>query len=200
MARAWIGRHHPLGLLRAVDWLVSMIDVESVQPQIAPSDASLDAADIELTQNGDGDAYERIVRRHQQELARRLRRFARDRRTLEELVHETFVQAYLSLDRFRGDAPFSHWLHRIAVRVGYRYWKTRQREARVAPLLKEPAVESNDGPDTESAVSRARAAFAARPARRHAPVSRRAQRGRNGDAYRMEPDAGESAGISREVD
>ncbi len=55
-------------------------------------------------------------------------RFTRDERMLEELVHDVFVEAYFSLDGYRGDAPFEHWLQRIATRVGYRYWTRRGRE------------------------------------------------------------------------
>jgi RNA polymerase sigma-70 factor (ECF subfamily) len=127
-----------------------MTDIDAPQPEIATDDPALDTADVTLSRRGDGEAYERIIRRHQQELSRRLRRFARDRRTLEELVHETFVQAYLSLDRFRGDAPFSHWLHRIAVRTGYRYWKEMRREARAQALVGEPAVTVNEAADSET--------------------------------------------------
>jgi len=50
-------------------------------------------------------------------------RFSRDEARLEELVQDVFVEAYFSLGRFRGEAPFLHWLRKIATRVGYRYWK-----------------------------------------------------------------------------
>lgn len=85
--------------------------------------AAVDWEDVVASRGGDHGAFERIVRRYQQEVARRLRRFSRDPLVIEELTHETFVQAFISLSRFRGDAPLVHWLHRIAVRAGYRYWK-----------------------------------------------------------------------------
>ena len=46
----------------------------------------------------------------------------------EELVQDVFVEAYLSLNTYRGRAPFSHWLARIATRVGYRFWKEKARQ------------------------------------------------------------------------
>ncbi len=85
-----------------------------------------EADDIRDGRDGDGEAYRRLVCRHQHEIARRLRRFSRDRLAIEEMVQETFVEAYFSLDGYRGDAPFEHWLHRIAVRVGYRHWKSKK--------------------------------------------------------------------------
>ena len=47
--------------------------------------------------------------------------------TREDLVHEVFVEAYLSLRTYKAHSPFLHWLRKIAVRVGYRYWKGHAR-------------------------------------------------------------------------
>ena len=46
-------------------------------------------SDIRDTLAGDGEAYRRVIERHQQEIARRLRKFSRDPRVIEELVQET---------------------------------------------------------------------------------------------------------------
>ena len=70
---------------------------------------------------GDGDAFARIINRHQAKIADQMRRFSRDPLVIEELVHEVFVEAYTSLKSFRSYAPFVHWLRKIAVRVGYRF-------------------------------------------------------------------------------
>jgi RNA polymerase sigma-70 factor (ECF subfamily) len=85
-------------------------------------------ADIQLAMQGNAAAYERIVRRFQDGIAKRMWRFSRERGTIEELTQEVFVQAYFSLPRFRGDAPFEHWLQKIATRVGYAHWKKRKLE------------------------------------------------------------------------
>jgi RNA polymerase sigma-70 factor (ECF subfamily) len=83
----------------------------------------VDVHDIQAAKQGDDQAYRRIIERHQQAVAKRLWRFTRDRLVLEELVQETFVQAWQSLHTYRQQAPFRHWLMRIATRAGYRYWK-----------------------------------------------------------------------------
>jgi len=93
-----------------------------------------DAADIAASLNGQGDAYERLVRRYQDQIAATMWRFSRDRARCEELVHDVFVEAYLGLGSYRGQAPFLHWLRRIATRVGYRHWKQRARERARAPV------------------------------------------------------------------
>lgn len=84
-----------------------------------------DARDIQAGLDGDGDAYARLVRRYQGEIARYMWRFSRDARTCEELVQDVFVEAFFSLRTYRGRSPFLHWLRRIATRVGYRYWRMR---------------------------------------------------------------------------
>ncbi len=96
--------------------------------------AQADLADVSAVLGGDGDAFARIVERHQTAIARSMYRFTRDRVTYEELVQDVFVEAFRSLATFRGTAPLRHWLRRIAIRVGYRHWrdKARRREATLA--------------------------------------------------------------------
>jgi len=86
-----------------------------------------DLVDVGRAIEGDGDAYARLVRRHQVAIGSYMWRFTRDRNQWEELVHEVFVEAYLSLRSFRGRAPLAHWLRKIATRVGYRFWTKRTR-------------------------------------------------------------------------
>jgi RNA polymerase sigma-70 factor, ECF subfamily len=89
-----------------------------------------DWADIAKTVNGDGHAYGRIVSRYQDQITAQVWRYSRQRADCEQLVHEVFVEAYLSLHAYKGRAPFLHWLRRIATRVGYRYWKQQARHRR----------------------------------------------------------------------
>lgn len=87
------------------------------------ADAELAAASL----NGDSDAFGKLIELHQEAIATQMRRFSRDQRVIEELVHDVFVEAYTSLKSYRADSPLLHWLRKIAVRVGYRYWKRRSR-------------------------------------------------------------------------
>ena len=91
---------------------------------------------MRAAQCGDAAAYSRIIRRYQPLLCRRMMHFARGKAEVEELVHDVFVEAYFSLPKFREDAPFDHWLQRIATRVGYRYWKRlrKRRKLEERPL------------------------------------------------------------------
>jgi RNA polymerase sigma-70 factor (ECF subfamily) len=87
-----------------------------------------DWPDVHASLEGDSDAYARLIGRHQQAIGSYMWRFTRDRVQWEELVHDVFVEAYLSLRGYRGEAPLLHWLRKIATRVGYRWWKRRMRQ------------------------------------------------------------------------
>lgn len=100
-----------------------------------------DNCDIQAARKGDESAFARLVRRHQTAVFAHMWRFTRDRRMLEELVQDVFVEAYLSLRTYRGLGPFAHWLQRIATRVGYAHWKREARVRRHRELLQERASE-----------------------------------------------------------
>jgi len=103
-----------------------------------------DTVDIKATLGGDGDAFGRIVSRHQKAISGRMWKFTRDRTFLEELVNDVFVEAYISLKNFKGTGPFSHWLNCIATRTGYRFWrKQKKRTEREVPLQDWDAIESD---------------------------------------------------------
>jgi RNA polymerase sigma-70 factor (ECF subfamily) len=87
-----------------------------------------DQAEIEGSLSGDGAAYARLVKRYESDIARQMWRFTRNEEELQRLVQDVFVEAYLSLRSFKSRSPFLHWLRRIATRVGYRYWKQRDRK------------------------------------------------------------------------
>jgi RNA polymerase sigma-70 factor, ECF subfamily len=107
------------------EFLDSAMPAEAVKVSLT---TDVDRHDIRLTLDGNEDAYARLVERYEAQVFAQMWRFTRDPRVLEELVQDVFVEAYLSLARFRGEAPFLHWLRRIATRVGYRFWKHERRD------------------------------------------------------------------------
>ncbi len=92
------------------------------------SNQEADLRDIACCLKGNNDAYSRLVERYQDLISARMWRFTRDNDAHWELVQEVFVEAYLSLKKYRAEAPFEHWLSRIATNVGYRFWKARSRK------------------------------------------------------------------------
>ena len=111
-----------------------------------------DKRDIQAALAGDEASYEQLVRRYEPQIAAMMWRFSRRPEQCEELIQDVFVQAYFSLPGFRGDAPFSHWLKRIATRVGYRFWKQQGRKNKPLPLGDiDPAIKTSDAMDPETA-------------------------------------------------
>jgi len=87
-----------------------------------------DLAAIHSCQNGDREAFQHLVRKYQRQVAGIMWKFSRDSVIHEELVQDVFVEAFTSLPKYRPEAPFFHWLSRIAVRVGYRLWRDQKQE------------------------------------------------------------------------
>lgn len=78
--------------------------------------------------HGDRAAFGELVRMHQSAVRRFLRQLTHpDAALADDLAQDTFIQAYRSLDRFRGDAAFLTWLLGIA-HNRFRNARRKQRE------------------------------------------------------------------------
>lgn len=74
-----------------------------------------------------------LVLRHQSAVRRFLRHLAGgDAAEADDLAQETFLQAYRSLARYRGDASFSSWLMGIALNL-FRNLRRKRRESAWEP-------------------------------------------------------------------
>ena len=86
---------------------------------IASPEAKPEETDVELINRwkaGDSRAATRLVGRHSQALAR-FAASAGEREGIEELVQDTFVRAFGSLDSFRGESSLRTWLFTIERRL-----------------------------------------------------------------------------------
>jgi RNA polymerase sigma-70 factor (ECF subfamily) len=88
-----------------------------------PTDAELIAA----VRKGDTACFEPLVRKYSPRLFATVRRYARRESEVEDIVQEIWMRAFQRLDSFRGEAPFEHWLMRLAVRVCYDFLRRHQR-------------------------------------------------------------------------
>ncbi|MCP5518294.1 MAG: sigma-70 family RNA polymerase sigma factor [Verrucomicrobiales bacterium] len=86
-----------------------------------------DAELIAAVRQGDSASFEPLVRKYQPRVFATARRYARRDSEIEDIVQEIFLKAYQKLDSFRGDAPFEHWLMRLAVRTCYDHLRAHQR-------------------------------------------------------------------------
>jgi RNA polymerase sigma-70 factor (ECF subfamily) len=112
--------------------------------------AALDAALIAAWQAGDERAAAELVRRHARALARFLAAAGAPDADLDDLVQESFVRAFKSVDRFRGHCQFRTWLLTIGGNV-LKDLGRRTARARVIPLDEE--LRSRDGDPHERAVA-----------------------------------------------
>jgi RNA polymerase sigma-70 factor, ECF subfamily len=63
---------------------------------------------------GDFDAFEQLVEKYEGRVYRHLRKMVKDNEQAEDLLQETFLNAYKGLPGFTGGSSFSTWLFRIA--------------------------------------------------------------------------------------
>jgi RNA polymerase sigma-70 factor (ECF subfamily) len=95
-----------------------------------PNSAFVERADAELIAavlNGDVASFEPLVTKYQPRVFATARRYARREDEVEDIVQEVFLKAFQKLSSFRGDAPFEHWLMRLAVRTCYDFLRSHQR-------------------------------------------------------------------------
>lgn len=78
---------------------------------------SEDRSLVEQAQTGDLQAFEALVREHQESLYCYLYRMSRNQAEAEEMAQEAFIRAWEGLGRFRGAASFKTWLFRIAANL-----------------------------------------------------------------------------------
>jgi RNA polymerase sigma-70 factor (ECF subfamily) len=88
-----------------------------------PTDAELIAAVIK----GDAASFEPLIKKYQPRVFATARRYARRESEVEDIVQEVFIKAFQRLGGFRGEAPFEHWLMRLAVRTCYDFLRVHQR-------------------------------------------------------------------------
>jgi RNA polymerase sigma-70 factor (ECF subfamily) len=93
-----------------------------------PTDAELIAAVLK----GDSASFEPLVQKYQGRVFATARRYARRESEVEDIVQEVFIKAFQKLASFRAEAPFEHWLMRLAVRTCYDFLRGHQRNRETA--------------------------------------------------------------------
>lgn len=102
------------------------------------SDAELIAAVLK----GDSASFEPLVVKYSPRLFATARRYARREDQVEDVVQEIWSKAFQKLSTYRGDAPFEHWLMRMAVRTCYDFLREHQRNRE--STFTELTTEEND--------------------------------------------------------
>ena len=76
---------------------------------------------------GDAASFEPLVAKYSPRVFATARRYARRESEIEDITQEVWLKAFDKLKSFRGEAPFEHWLMRLAVRTCYDFLRGHQR-------------------------------------------------------------------------
>jgi RNA polymerase sigma-70 factor (ECF subfamily) len=115
---------------------------------------------LERLRRGEVAAFERLVAERSSDVYALLYRLTSDAEEARDLTQETFLRAFQSIGRFRGDADLKTWIYRIAInqaRNRWRWWKRRRRDVTVSlddnrGLSEQPlsaSLRNEDAPDPE---------------------------------------------------
>ena len=130
--------------------------VQSIYSHMDQSDSDADL--IAAVLKGSTACFEPLIQKYSPRLFATARRYARRESEVEDIVQEIWTKAYGHLGSFRGDAPFEHWLMRLAVRTCYDFLRKHQRNRETNfTELTEPEADwldrhiAGSGPDPEQA-------------------------------------------------
>ncbi len=116
-------------------------------PQVEPFETQNGTRDlVARAQSGDREAFGELVRLHQDEVYTLAVRMVRDRELALDVSQDAFVRAWRAMPKFRGDAKFSTWMHRITVNTAWTH-RDKQKRLRHDPLdtmHREPEATSLD--------------------------------------------------------
>jgi RNA polymerase sigma-70 factor (ECF subfamily) len=68
---------------------------------------------------GDAASFEPLVEKYSPRVFATARRYARRESEVEDIAQDIWLKAFERLNSFRSEAPFEHWLMRVAVRTCY---------------------------------------------------------------------------------
>jgi RNA polymerase sigma-70 factor (ECF subfamily) len=115
------------------------MELEQVAPatpvELCDERPRAEAEFIERLRRGDADAFEELVTERSGEIYGLLFRLTENNEEARDLTQETFLRAFQSIDRFRGEADLRTWIYRIAInqaRNRWRWWRRRRRDSTVS--------------------------------------------------------------------
>jgi RNA polymerase sigma-70 factor (ECF subfamily) len=146
--------------------LRGQMDLEQVAPAAAVDGVELrptaEVEFIERLKRGEAAAFEELVAERSGEIYGLLFRLTENNEEARDLTQETFLRAFQSIDRFRGEADLRTWIYRIAInqaRNRWRWWRRRRRDSTVSldathgstnQTLIETLAESSENPEQKT--------------------------------------------------
>jgi len=106
-----------------------------------------DEALVQRARARDGAAFELLMRRHNQRVYRVVRSLLRDADEIEDVIQQAYLQAFLHLDQFGGNARWSTWVCRIAINEALARIRQRGRFVSIDAASEEAMADFSKGPD-----------------------------------------------------
>ncbi len=113
-----------------------------------------DAILVAEANDGDREAFERLVERHQNRVFRLAGRFFRHREDVEEAAQDTFLTAWTKLGTYKAKAPFEHWLTRVCLNTCYMRLRREKPQERLPAEIGSEAGDPNARLDAERLLAR----------------------------------------------
>jgi len=110
----------------------------------APMDPAGDAELVARVQAGERDAFGALVRRYQRMIFALASRMTGSRAEAEDVVQNSFLNAYRQIGAFRGEASFKTWLYGIALNE-CRTLHRRSHRTVALDAVAEPAAPASQG-------------------------------------------------------
>jgi RNA polymerase sigma-70 factor, ECF subfamily len=118
---------------------------------------------VRRVQQGQEEAFAQLMRRHERRVYNLAYRMLGNEEEARDAAQETFLSCFRNLEKFRGDAAFSTWLHRIAANVCFDSLRKRSKGAVEAIRFHEPLPAPDHGDQTAISIDVQRALLAVSP-------------------------------------
>lgn len=112
------------------------------QTRTMPDD-SPDLTLVLAARAGNSAAFGSLIAIHKSRVFAMAAKYARNHHELEDLAQDVFIKAWKGLGSYRGDAPFDHWLMRVAVRACFDFLR-KNRSRREHEVSRDALLESGN--------------------------------------------------------
>jgi RNA polymerase sigma-70 factor (ECF subfamily) len=92
-----------------------------------------EAAAVARARTGNSDAFRVLIERNARSVFRLAYRLTGNEQDAEDVVQETFLRAYLQLEKYDGRASFHTWIYRIAANYALDLLRARRRHGGSGP-------------------------------------------------------------------
>jgi RNA polymerase sigma-70 factor (ECF subfamily) len=113
------------------------------------------------------EAFGEVIRTYTEPLYWQIRRMVQEHEDANDLLQNTFMKAWQSLENFRGDARLSTWLYKIAINESITFLDKERRRQNISLDSQEAvlinAIESDENVDGDELAKKLRIAIASLP-------------------------------------